>query len=382
MSSKNKTKLKVAFLGGAINSAVGSAHLSAIRMDNNYELVAGCFSREKERNHLTALQYGVNDDRIYYSLGELLSKEKNNLDAIIILTPTDQHPEQVIECLNSGVPIVCEKALACNSSDAMKIKNVLTKNNGFLSVIYNYLGYPMLRELKNIIEIGHIGKVQHIQVEMPQEGFIRVSASGDPIVPQSWRLHDDVIPTISLDLGVHLHMVIKYLSGESPMKVVSTSKTLGNFSEIIDNVSCIIEYSNGLTCNMWFSKIAIGKRNGLAVRVYGKTGSAEWVQENPEYLSLADNHGHRWTLDRGCSEVNICNQTRYSRFKAGHPAGFIEGYANYYYDIAASIDNFHGNREQHLTKDCFGINESLEGLYLFEAVAKSSFTKKWEDIYR
>jgi predicted dehydrogenase len=380
MKLQNGKKIKIAFLGGAINSAVGHAHFSATSLDNNFELIAGCFSRNKELNNITAEQYGVYNNRVYDSLSELLLKEKGNLDAIIILTPTDQHTNHVLECIKSGIPIICEKALATNSMEAEKIKIELEKRNGFLAVIYNYLGYPMLRELKNIINLGIIGRIRHLQIEMPQEGFIRKTANGDPIIPQSWRLQDGIIPTISLDLGVHLHMIIKYLTGEMPLMAVSKSKTLGNFNEVIDNVSCLIEYSNNLSCNMWYSKFALGKRNGLALRVYGEKGSAEWVQENAEYLYLANNQGHKWIVDRGSNEVGICNQPRYTRFKAGHPAGFIEAYANHYFDIADSIGHYLIDSNHHMNVDCFGINESLEGLFLFEAISKSSITGTWENV--
>lgn len=378
MISKNNSKLEVAFIGGAINSAVGSAHFSALNIDNKFKVVAGYFSRDRTTNHLTGKDYGVNDNRIYDNLSSLITKEKDKIDLIIILTPTDQHCQQVLECIKAGIPVVCEKALANNSFEAVQIQDELLRNKAFLAVIYNYLGYPMLRELRNIIELGNLGKLRHIQIEMPQEGFKRILSGGAPVIPQSWRLHDGIIPTISLDLGVHLHMIIKYLTGEIPLNVVSRSNKFGNFPDIVDNVSCIIEYSKDLICNMWFSKIAIGKRNGLNLRVFGEFAAAEWIQEFPEYLNMADNRGHRWSIDRGSIEVEICNQKRYTRFKAGHPAGFIEAYANYYYDIALSLDQYHENKVNYLNSNCFGMKESLEGLCFLEAIAKSSVSKSSE----
>ena len=147
----------------------------------------------------------------------------------------------------------------------------------------------------------------------------------------------------------------------------------------IDNVNCIIEYSNNLSCNMWYSKVAIGDRNGLKLRIYGENASAEWIQILPGILSFADSNGRRWKLDRGNEEVMICNQKRYSRFKAGHPTGFIEAFANYYYDVAQALNNYKTN---HIIKyhECFGIDESLEGIKLFEAIQKSSITKSWVKI--
>ena len=207
-------KLEVAFIGGGINSIVGSAHYAAINLDNSFDLVAGFFSRDKGINSESAAYYKVSSDRVYHNIEDLIKFEKKNIDAIILLTPTDQHASQVTELLNNNIPVICEKSLTSSIKEARQIKSILEKNNGFLSVIYNYLGYPMIRELKYLISSGKLGKIKHIQIEMPQESFSRTNKDKTPKRPQAWRLTDGIVPTISLDLGVHLHMFIKYLVNE------------------------------------------------------------------------------------------------------------------------------------------------------------------------
>jgi hypothetical protein len=59
--------LTVAFLGGAVDSAVGRVHQIAIEMDKRFELVAGCFSRNVADNFETARQYGIDKNRVYKS---------------------------------------------------------------------------------------------------------------------------------------------------------------------------------------------------------------------------------------------------------------------------------------------------------------------------
>jgi len=371
-----KHKIKVAFLGGAYNSAAGRLHRTAVEMDQRFELVAGCFSRNSTINTETALQYGITPQRVYDSFKKLIIAERCNIDAIIILTPTDQHKSQVLECLMTGIPVICEKALATSTDEAIEIENQL-RHGGFLAVTYNYTGYPMVRELKNMIAQGELGKINQIHVEMPQEGFSRVNRGGAPIIPQDWRLNDGKIPTISLDLGVHLHMMVRFLSGEKPISVVATSDTFGNFDQVIDNVSCIARYTNNVNCNIWFSKTALGQRNGMKIRVYGQKGSAEWLQEEPEYIQRADNQGRRFTIDRGSSDIEVCNQVRYTRFKAGHPAGFIEAFANYYYDIADALESYLDKRIAYKNPYVFGIEESLEGFRLFDAISASSTKQQW-----
>lgn len=377
MSNK---KLKAAFVGGAYDSAVGRSHRIAIEMDQCFELVAGCFSRDKKRNHTSANKYGVGLDRVYSGLDDLLKHEINNIDCIILLTPQDQHFEHVMACLRTGIPVICEKALVCSCAEAIQIRELLKSSGGYLAVTYNYTGYPMIRELKHMINVGLLGKIQQIHMEMPQEGFARLSPEGFPISPQEWRLRDGSIPTISLDLGVHLHMMVKFLADESPEEVVAITANRGNFSKIVDNVNCFVKYTNDIDCSIWYSKTALGYRNGLKIRIFGDQGTAEWVQEDPEFLYYSDNSGGKCCLDRTSKNIKVANQVRYQRFKAGHPAGFIEAFANYYVDIADSLQRDLQNDTASENQYVFGIEESLEGLNLLEAISRSSKSKKWEII--
>lgn len=369
-------KLRTAFVGGGYTSAAGRLHRTALEMDQRYTLVAGCFSRHPAANRASALEYGIAPERAYGSFEELLAAEAGNIDVIVILTPTDQHKAQVLRCLDAGIPVICEKALATSTEEAGEIGARL-RQGGFLSVTYNYTGYPMVRELKGMVARGLLGKIQQIHVEMPQEGFARVDREGTPIVPQEWRLHDGKIPTISLDLGVHLHMLVRFLTGETPTSVVATSDTFGNFAQIVDNVSCLVRYTNNVHSNVWFSKTALGHRNGMKIRVYGHNGSAEWVQEAPEFLTFADNQGRRYVMDRASADIEICNQVRYTRFKAGHPTGFIEAFANYYYDIADALHAYLATGTSPANPYVFGIEETLEGFRLFDAIAESSTNQCW-----
>ena len=371
-------RLKIAFIGGAYDSAVGRAHRVAVEMDQRFELVAGCFSRRQEKSRDSAFKYGIDPNRAYSDLNALLNAETGKLDAIVVLTPQDQHGNQVMGSLDAGIPVICEKALVASSSEAVAIRERLMAKNGFLAVTYNYTGYPMVRELKHMVESGVLGQIQQLHIEMPQEGFARMSADGAPIIPQEWRLRDSLVPTLSLDLGVHLHMMARFLTGARPKEVVAVSSSRGNFSEITDNVQCLARYSENIDCSIWYSKTAFGYRNGLRLRIFGDKGAAEWVQENPEYLQYADNAGGRYCLDRTSKNIQVANQSRYQRFKAGHPAGFIEAFANYYVDVADVLQNSRGSAVSDFGQYVFGVDESLEGLQMLEAIERSCSSKQWE----
>jgi len=370
--------LSLGFIGGSLNSAVGYTHFVSSAMDNKWALDAGCFSSNAQLNRESAQVYGVVADRVYDVWQDMLGKEKGRLDAIVILTPTPAHFEIVMACLKDGIPVICEKSLVTSSVDAEKILEVRNLKNGFLAVTYNYSGYPMVRELRAIIQKGTLGKILHFQAEMPQEGYIRVDAHGNKPMPQSWRLTDGQVPIIHLDLGSHLHQLIHYLIGQKPIEVISDQGSYGWFSEVIDNVTCLCRYSEGVQGQMWFSKSALGHRNGLRLRIYGSEASAEWYQLSPEELVLSFADGRREIMDRA-STVEVANMRRYNRFKAGHPAGFIEAFANLYSDIADCLRQYRATGQWN-SDNVFSAELAVEGLHMIEAMIKSTDSKTWQKV--
>lgn len=372
MTFTSHEPIKVAFIGGALNSAVGYTHFNASRLDGHVEVKAGCFSRDAEQNGNSARTYGVHSDRTYTDWQSLFRNEKGAIDAVVILTPTPSHAEIAIAGIEAGYPVICEKALGTSSAECNQIADAVKAYDGYLAVTYNYSGYPMVRELQRMISEGRLGRLQQVQIEMPQEGFLRVNAT-----PQVWRRKDYAVPTVSLDLGVHVHQLVHFLSGGlKPLSLVGEQASYGQFAGIIDNVYCIARYEQDMRVQAWWGKAALGHRNGLRIRVYGEKASAEWYQVDPEMLRLADNEGNTSLLDRGSAEAMVAQQTRYNRFKAGHPAGFIEAFANIYADIAEDIREVkRGHKAEN--RYVYGAEHSAAGVKMMEAICASSDSESW-----
>ena len=275
------------------------------------------------------------------------------------------------------MPVICEKSLAADVDEARRILTARDEAKGFLAITYNYSGYPMVRELRNLIRRGVLGRILHFQAEMPQEGFRRVDAQGKQPVPQAWRLSDRSIPVIYLDLGVHLHHVLHYLTEQHPLEVVADQRSYGWF-EVMDNVTCLCRYTDGIQGQIWFSKSALGQRNGLRFRIYGSEASAEWYQANPEEVVLSFVDGRRQILDRAAT-VEVANLKRYNRFKAGHPAGFIEAFANLYGDIADALALYQ-DAGTWVSDEVFSADLAAEGLLALEAMVRSSHSGSWEKV--
>lgn len=366
---------RIGFIGGGINSAIGRTHFIASQMDGRFKVSAGAFSRNQEINQKTGEEFGVEDDRIYNDYRKMIECERGKLDVIAVLTPTDTHEVMVKECLEAGFPVICEKSLCTSYESALKVKEYVKETHGFLCVTYNYTGYPMVRVLREKIQNGEFGKITNIIVEMPQEGYTRYTLEHKKPKPQDWRMVDYEIPTISLDLGTHLHNMIAFLTGEHPKEIVSRESSFGFFPQVIDDVLCMINYTGDIAAQMWFSKAALGNRNGLKIRVYGTGASAEWYQAEPETLKVHDKEGNIFILDRS-NDKSEGEQLRYNRFKVGHPSGFIEAYANYYWDISDALTEYleKGKEASHYLMN---IDTSIEGLKLFEAAHGSAKKHQW-----
>lgn len=357
-----------------MNSAVGVTHVIAAQMDERFELEAGCFSRNSEINRITGSKWNIENNRIYSSFDQMLDSEQGRLDAIAIVTPTPSHQEQILKGHSAGFRVICEKALTVSSRDAHILVDACRNQFKYLAVTYNYSGYPLIRELRNLILAGRLGRIRKIHIEMPQEGYGRVDSHGQPVIPQQWRLIDGVIPTIYLDLGVHMHHLVWFLTGERPLRAIATENTHGHFRSVIDNVESIVEYTSEMTVSYWFSKSSLGHRNGLRVRVYGELASSEWYQMEPEYLVMNERCGRSSRLDRASPTSTEAMRPRYNRFKVGHPSGFIEAFSNIYWDIADSIET------RDLSPDAFSAERATEGLRLFEAMRRSSQTGHWANV--
>lgn len=369
--------IRIGFIGGGINSAVGYVHYASSQLDGLFRLEAGSFSRNKEVNKKTAEQYGINSDRLYDNWKDLIESEYSRLDAVVVLTPIPTHWEIISELLVAGFPVISEKALVLSVNECLTLRKHLKDTEGFLAVTYNYSGYPMFRELVARYKAGELGELHQIQAEMPQEGFLRRKQDNQGPTPQAWRCVDYELPTVSLDLGAHLHHLVDVVSGGlKPLKVTAFQSHSGLVRNVVDNVNALVQYENGLLVNMWYGKSALGLRNGLRLRVFGSKGSGEWLQSEPEKLILARADGSVSMLDPGSPGLLEASKSRYQRFKPGHPSGFIEAFANLYADIAAAFWQRRETNAVHIGS-VRGLDHSLEGLSLLEAIHESACSGCW-----
>jgi len=349
--------IKLGFLGGGIDSIAGRVHVIASQMDNHFKVVGGIFSRDIQRSKESAEAYHVAH---FNSLQEMCE----NVDIVVLLTPTPMHYQNLLDLAEYDVGVICDKPLVSNMEEAQKIQELYRKR--FTVVTHNYSGYPMVRELRALIEHGVLGSIKHIIVNMPQESFFRPPKSVK--YPQKWRLHDGKVPTIALDLGVHVYHLAYFLLHQRPQQVFCEANQFSKY-HIVDDMKFLVRYSDDLSGSFWISKTSLGNANALSIEVYGDQAGVKWSHEYPEELTIAYNNGKKEIINRSC-DLFEAGKKRYNRMTAGHPAGFIEAFANLYVDIASA---YHGESNPFI----YGVDHSIESVAFLEQAMRSFEEGKW-----
>lgn len=365
--------LRLGIVGGGMNSAVGSAHLAAIRMDGAYQLAPCMFSHVEEENRRSHNHYGLPWRGHTGSIGEWLDEHRGALDLVVLLTPSTDHAQHLEQIAARRLSVLTEKPVACSLSEISRVSRALaTAPEVEARFVHNYSGYPMFRELVLRIADGRIGPVRHVRVEMPSDGFAREQFTGKP---QVWRQNDPQVPMVMLDLGTHMHHLTRMVLGPSEARVCARMHQMVNSLGVIDNVKIWEERADGIQVDYWMSKAHLGVKNGLGIEIYGRDGALSWHQMDPDHLTESDINSNRMVINRGAVSAEA---GRRDRFKPGHPTGFVEAFANFYSDVAEDIHAVKagapGNRWIR------PIEEAFDGIRFLDAAARSHHSGKWIEI--
>ena len=220
----------------------------------------------------------------------------------------------------------------------------------------------MVREIRSIIKEGAIGKILSVEATMPQQTFSLTDKSSQAIKPQSWRLSENgCIPHVSLDLGAHVVNLGEFVTNRLTTSASGFATSRGNFQQVNDYVNATLLLDNEIPFAVMYGKCFLGNDNGLRLTVYGSECSLRWFQKKPDILTLAKPSGEISEVTLMDPRLKEAIKTRYSRFKSGHPTGFIEAFSNYYEDLFHEETNY-----------IFDLDHAIHGLKVLEAIHASS----------
>ena len=332
-------RLRLAVIGGGPGSFIGAMHRQAARLDDRYEIVTGVFSSDSEKSTQAGRELGMDPDRSYASVQEMLDSEssrKDGVDAVAIMTPNDSHFEYSVAALECGLDVICDKPMTNTLQEAEALHKKVEETGLIFCLTHNYTGYPMVRQAKAMVQDGQLGTIRLVQVEYVQGGKADESKPMPEVI--TWK-YDPVRggpSRVMGDIGTHAHNLTRFITD---LEVEEVAAEIGNIVPdrlIHDYAGALLRFDNGARGSFWVTQAAAGVENCLRIRVSGSEGTLEWMQEFPQALTFKPLHGpsqNRTPNGPGTLPLSA----RSTRLVAGHPEGFPDGFANIYSDAAEAI---------------------------------------------
>ncbi len=333
-------RLRYGMIGGGPGAFIGAVHRAAIRLNDEADLVCGCFSYIPEERAQAGAELRIDPSRnyeTYEEMAEAEGKREDKIDWVDIVTPNRFHYPAAKLFLQNGINIVCEKPLCFTVEEGEDLKRTAKENGCLFCVTYTYTGHVMAREARQLIRDGAIGDIRMVMGEYPQDWLLdTLETITDDNKP--WRAD----PTLSgrgaavADLGTHIENWVQYATGLKISSLCCNLDVFGKGGTLDNNVECLVKFENGATGMYWTSQVAIGFDNALKIRIFGDKGTIEFMQEENNYLKVYKRGEPPRVYSRGCKYMTP-QALKYNRVPCGHPEGLTEAFANIYKDFAAAL---------------------------------------------
>ena len=368
-------RIRLGMVGGGRDAFIGAVHRIAARIDDQYELVAGCFSSSAEKSMASGADLGVDPRRTYASFAEMAAREarrKDGIEAVAIVTPNHMHAPVALQFLRRGIHVICDKPLTATLPEAKRLAKAAEASGVIFALTHNYTGYPMIRQAAAMVRNGDLGEIRVVQVEYAQDWLAEpIENSGQK--QADWRT--DPARTgaggATGDIGTHAFNLAGFVTG---LELESLAADLQSFvpgRRVDDNGHVMLRYKGGARGMLWCSQVASGCENGLRLRVYGTKAGIEWAQEDPNYLWVGPLNQPKYRITRGGAGSGP-EAGRVTRVPPGHPEGYLEGFANIYAEAARAIL---ARREGGAVDPAVtfpGLKEGVEGVAFVDACVRSS----------
>ncbi len=375
-------KLRLGMIGGGQGAFIGGVHRIASRIDDRYELVAGCLSSTAEKALSSAKEVGIDLSRSYpdfKTMAEEESKRKDGIEVVSIVTPNHMHASPSIEFLKKDIHVICDKPMTATMNEALEICEVVKNSKANFFLTHNYSGYPVIREMKRLVYEGKIGKVRVVKGSYLQ-GWLANKEEENGLKQAEWRTD----PTRSGaagavgDIGSHTMHLLEFVSGHRLESIAADLSIFVEGRRLDDDASILIRMNNNVKGGLWISQVAIGEENNLKISIYGDKGSLHWCQENPNYARLSKHGELDQIITRG-GPIHKDTSMANVRIPPGHPEGYLEGFAQIYTDVA---DVIQGSEKS--SKLIEILPNAEDGLHIIKfinaAVESSNNNSKWIDI--
>jgi len=319
----------------------------------------------------------LDPSRVYPDYSTMAERELTlpvgeRIDFVSIVTPNRTHVPVAKAFLQNGFNVVCDKPLAFNLEEALDLQQIVGKTGKVFALTHNYTGYPMVKEARELVRRGDLGNLLKVVVEYPQGWLINpIDAEGKK--QAAWRTNPEQAGASSCvgDIGTHAENLTRYITGLEIDEICAEFTTFVKGRRLEDDANMLVRFKGGAKGVLYASQISVGEENSLSIRVYGTKASLEWHQEDPNDLIVKYGEAPRRTYRRGNSYLSGVAQ-RFSRIPAGHPEGFIEGFANIYLEAARAIEAEANGQPIPADCDFPTVKDGVEGMLFIATAVKSA----------
>ncbi|MEP0944218.1 MAG: Gfo/Idh/MocA family oxidoreductase [Rhizobiaceae bacterium] len=368
-------RLRLGMVGGGQGAFIGAVHRIAARIDDQYDLVAGALASTPDKAVASGQELGLAPDRIYSSFEDMARRESERADGIevvSIVTPNHLHYRVAEAFLRHGISVICDKPMTTNLSDARRLKDIVERSSAAFILTHNYSGYPMVRQAREMVANGELGKIRVVQAEYIQ-GWLSEPVETTGGKQAEWRTDPQRAGgggSIG-DIGTHAFQLAEYVSGQRASHLAADLESFVPGRQLDDNAHIMLRFAGGAKGMIWSSQVAVGKENALQLRIYGEKGGLEWQQESPNQLTFLPLNGATRTFTRGGPE-SWSTAARVTRIPAGHPEGYLEGFATIYSEAAEIIRAKQQGRTVVEEVQAPGVDDGLSGVSFIDACLRSN----------
>jgi len=385
-AGEGKRRIRLGMVGGGPGAFIGAVHRIAARMDDHYELVAAALSSDATRSRSAAQDLHIASDRAYDSYTEMAAveaKRPDRIEAVSIVTPNNMHYPVAKAFLEAGFHVICDKPLTTTVEEALDLAAIVRRSGLIFGVTHNYTGYPMVRQARQMIAEGQLGKIRVVQVEYAQD-WLATPLEQTGQKQAAWRTDPARSgPGGSLgDIGTHAYNIACFVTGLHCREVAADVSIFVPGRRLDDNVQLLLRFAEGAKGALWASQVATGNANNLRLRVYGEKAGLEWHQEEPNTLQFAK-LGEPPEIVRRPGPGGNSPAAHASRIPAGHPEGYLEAFAQLYTDLAEQIYARREGRSPSLASLLVpNVEDGVEGMRFIAATLESGRRNAaWVDLH-
>lgn len=364
-------RLRLGVVGGG---RISKTQAMAARMTDRWEVVAGALSSDSDHAKSRAAEWHIDPGRAYASFDVMAAEEATReigVDAVMITTPNNAHFPAARAFLEAGIDVICDKPLTNDVGEAEALVALTDQSQRVFGVCYVMSCYPMIRQAREIVATGALGRINQIHVEFMQDWMTPEGSHDAPHV--KWRLDPNVSgPTSCVgDIGTHAAHLASFVTGRAMTELRADFHVCGAPKELEDTVFMGTRFGD-VPGTLMATRLASGNRGGLRLRVFGSEGGLEWDMEDAERLRLNVFGQPDQVISRGHGHGVSPAVERLVRTGRGFPEGLIEAWANLYTEFAIAVA---ARRDGVLVPDGYlglpGVGDGAEGVRFIDASVRS-----------